>query len=325
MKKTYLAMCFNLSKSVIDALGEEEGANTVWLPMIPAGEAKGRDGRMWSNTNPDAIVEAFNVKLPFDIEHSTELLGPQGKEADACGWIVALENREGEIWAQVEWNYLGRYKITDKLYLYYSPAFSYDQQGVITSMSSAGLTNKPNFYVPALNRQEEQNMKLPQLIAAALGLAADATEEQGVIAINSLKSENEIALNRANTPDLNKFIPIETHNVALNRANTAEGQLKEIEDQKVDGLVQTAIDEGKIAPANKDMFISMCRAEGGVEQFKAFVKTAPAIATNSQVKVPKDESGNAQLEDHEIAMCRKTGMSEEVFLKTKQSMNKGAK
>ncbi|PMM04859.1 peptidase [Vibrio kanaloae] len=325
MKKTHLAVCFNLSQTVIDGLGTEQDTNTVWIPMIPKVEAKGRDGRMWLNSNPDAIVSAFNAKLPFDVEHATEIKAPKGEDAGACGWILALENRDGEIWAQVEWNYQGRWLIEDKRYLYYSPAFHYDAEGIITAMSSAGLTNKPNFYVPALNRQEETDMKLPQLIAAALGLAADATEEQGVTAINSLKSEKDIALNRAATPDLTKFIPIETHTVALNRATTAEAQLKEIDDKKVDGLVQAAIDDGKIAPANKEMFVSMCRAEGGIEQFEAFVETAPSIATNSQHKTPKEKQGNAKLEEHELAMCRKMGVTEDEFLAAKTQMNVGAK
>lgn len=34
---------------------------------------------------------------------------------------------------------------------------------------------------------------------------------------------------------------------------------------------------GKIAPANKEMFLGMCRAEGEVEQFKKFVEAAPVI------------------------------------------------
>ncbi|MDN2661726.1 peptidase, partial [Neptunomonas sp. CHC150] len=103
------------------------------------------------------------------------------------------------------------------------------------------------------------------------------------------------------TPDLTKFIPIETHTVALNRAATAEAQLKEIDDQKIDDLVQAAIDDGKVAPANKEMFVGMCRAEGGIAQFEAFVETAPSIATNSQHKTPKEKQGDVKLEEHEIA------------------------
>ncbi|PSU49478.1 peptidase [Photobacterium frigidiphilum] len=324
MKKTYLAMCFNLSTSVIDGLGEVEGSAAVWLPMIPSGEVKGRDGRMWSNSEPDAIVEAFDAKLPFDVEHATEILGPKGEAADACGWILALENRKGEIWAQVEWNYLGRYKITDKLYLYYSPAFNYDLQGVITSMSSAGLTNKPNFYVPALNRMEDNTMTLAELIAAALGLPKTATEEEGVVAINALKNDKQVALNRAKNPDLSKFVPKETYTVALNRAETAEAKVAGIEATEQEALVDDAIKQGKVSPANKDMYVGLCRTEEGREQFKAFVGAAAAIVDDKTTKQPKDTATNSKLEDHEVAMCRNMGISQEDFIKSKESMKKEA-
>lgn len=325
MSKDFLAVCFNLSKTVIDGLGEDQGANAVWLPMIPAGEAVGRDGRTWKNSNPDAIVAAFDAHLPFDLEHATEIRAQEGKEADACGWIIALENRDGEIWAQVEWNYLGRYKITDKLYKYYSPAFNYNKDGVITSMSSAGLTNKPNFCVPALNRQEENTMKLPKLICDALGLTEEATEQEALTAINTLQSEKEVALNRANTPDLNLFVPKDTYEVALNRATTAEAELAEINQQKVEALVQSAIDDGKVAPADKDMYVGLCSSEKGREQFAKFIEGAPQIATNRQVETPKDKDGKPKLEEHEVALCRKMGVTEEEFLAAKQTMNVGAK
>ncbi|ELE2164760.1 peptidase [Vibrio fluvialis] len=313
MSKSYLATCFNLSKTTVDALGEEQGANAVWLPMIPAGDVIGRDGRSWKNSNPDAVVAAFDAKLPFDIEHSTEIRGPEGKDADAAGWILALENRNGEIWAQVEWTYIGRYKITDKLYSYYSPAFTYNEEGVITAMSSAGLTNKPNFYVPALNRQEENEMKLPQLILAALGLTEAATEQDAVTAINTLKSEKDVALNRAASPDLNKFVPKGTFDIAINRAETAESKLAEIHQKEIDALVQTAIDEGKVAPADKAMYVGLCRTEEGVEQFKNFVKGAPQIATNAQVKTPKDKQDgkDGELSKEELALCRTMNVSPE--------------
>lgn len=310
MSKDFLAVCFNLSKTVIDGLGEDQGANAVWLPMIPAGEAVGRDGRTWKNSNPDAIVAAFDAHLPFDLEHATEIRAQEGKEADACGWIIALENRDGEIWAQVEWNYLGRYKITDKLYKYYSPAFNYNKDGVITSMSSAGLTNKPNFYVPALNRQEENTMKLPKLICDALGLTEEATEQEALTAINTLQSEKEVALNRASTPDLNLFVPKDTYEVALNRATTAEAELAEINQQKVEALVQSAIDDGKVAPADKDMYVGLCSSEKGREQFAKFIEGAPQIATNAKIKTPENPQGG-DLTKEQLALCHAMNISPE--------------
>lgn len=318
MKKTYLAVCFNLSGYTLD--------DAVWIPMIPAGEVKGRDGRMWRNDHPDAVVAAFDGKLPFDIEHATEIKGPKGEDAGAVGWILALENRDGEIWAQIEWNQSGRWQIEDKRYCFYSPAFHYDEDRVITSMSSAGLTNKPNFYVPALNREEENTMPLPKAIAVALGLAEDATEEQGVTAINSLKSEKEVALNRANQPDLNKFVPKATYDIAVNRANEAENRLTEIHEQEIEALVDDAIlVQHKVAPKDKDMYISLCRTEEGREQFKSFVESAPEVVSSQETKKPSATATNSQLEDHELALCRKMGVSSEEFLTAKAEMNKEEK
>ncbi|MEO3738592.1 phage protease [Shewanella baltica] len=312
------ALCFNM-------MALEANAPGIWLPMIPAGNFTGIDGRSWMNPNPDAVVASFTKKRPFDVEHATHIKAPNGEPAPAYGWITKVENRAGEVWGFVEWNAEGREMIEEKKYAFYSPAFSHHPEtGVIYGVESAGLTNSPNLNVPALNRQEDDPMKLPKLLTDLLGLAEDASAEQAVVAINAIKQAEQIALNRTNTPDLNKFIPIETHQVALNRVATAETALKAIADKEIDALVQTAIDSGKVAPANKDMFVGMCRTEGGIEQFKNFVGSAPAIATNAQKKLPVDTNGVAALEEHEIAMCRKMGVSKEDFLAAKQQMNVGA-
>lgn len=94
-------------------------------------------------------------------------------------------------------------------------------------------------------------MKLPQLILAALGLAETATEQDAVIAINSLKSEKDIALNRASNIDLNVAVPKETYQLALNRAETAEAALKAIQESEIDALVEDAIKAGKVALRTK--------------------------------------------------------------------------
>ncbi|WP_447077681.1 phage protease [Shewanella algae] len=315
--KALTALCFNM-------MAMEANAPGIWLPMIPAGSFQGIDGRSWTNPNPDAIVAAFTKKRPFDVEHATHIKAPKGEEAPAYGWITKVENRGGEVWGYVEWNAEGREMIEEKKYAFYSPAFAHNADtGVIVSIESAGLTNSPNLDVPALNRQEDPPMKLSQLIAAALGLAETATEQDAVTAINSLKSEKDIALNRAAQPDLTLYVPKDTHQIALNRAESAEAKLAEIQEQEIDALVQSAIDAGKVAPANKDMYLGLCRTEGGVEQFKAFVGTAPVIATNAKTKAPKT-TDQPELEEHELAMCRKMGVSKEDFLAAKKQMNVGA-
>ncbi|HEI8708546.1 TPA: peptidase, partial [Citrobacter freundii] len=112
-----LALCFQLPDLTDDALPE-------WLPMIPAGTFTGRDGRSWVNNNPEAIIRASMAypKLPFDIEHSTELKGPKGDEAPAYGWIDGYRVSDGVVEAHVEWTDDGVAQLRGKKYRYYSPA-----------------------------------------------------------------------------------------------------------------------------------------------------------------------------------------------------------
>ncbi|MGY3895860.1 phage protease [Aeromonas enterica] len=312
MPKTYLALCHDFSR-------QEVRDEKVWLPLIPAGEFEGNDGRRWNNANPDEVVKAFNRKRPFDIEHATHILGPQGQPAPAMGWIKALQNVGGEVWGQVDWNEEGQQLVDAEKYAYYSPTFTYDTEGVVRGIASAALTNEPNLdQLPALNR-EKTPMPLPVELTQALGLGADADVAAAITAIGSLKSEHQLAMNRvAAGPDLTKFVPKETFDLAMNRATKAEALVKETEEAKLATLVDGAIAEGKIAPANKEMFLGMCRAEGGVEQFKQFVASAPVIADASVVKTTTEQVG--ALSTDELALCRKMGQKPEEFLAAKQAM-----
>ncbi len=312
------ALCFNMSD-----IQQAEGG--VWLPLVPKGIFTGVDGRTWNNSQPDLVVARFTKKRPFDVEHSTHIKAPKGEPAPAYGWILKLENRDGEIWGYTEWNEDGQEMIDGKKYAFYSPAFGHLEDGTVTAVASSGLTNDPNLDVPALNHKEEKTMKLPKLILDALSLGEDATDQDALTAINSMQSNLEVALNRANTIDLSKSVPKETYEIALNRAKTAEDQLAEIAAQENESLVQAAIDDGKVAPADKGMYVGLCRTEEGREQFKKFVEAAPQIATNSVVKTPKDTDGKPKLEEHEVALCRKMGVTEDEFRAAKEQMNVGAK
>lgn len=317
----FTALCFQMPSLV--SPDDSQAVDELWLPMIPAGTFAGKDGRTWVNNKPDVVVAALTQKIPFDIEHSTHIHGPAGNPAPASGWIVALKNDNGQILGRVEFNSKGQALIQGKEYAFYSPAFSFDQYGHVLAMRSAGLTNEPNLDLPSLNRKKDNKMPIPKILAAALSLSEAATEEEAVTVIQTLKTSEQTALNRAKQPDLTEFIPVATHNVALNRATTAEAALMVIQDKEVEGIVDAAIVDGKIAPANKDMFVAMCRAEGGREQFTKFVESAPKIVSTTPTKINSGQQGN-QLEEHEVAMCRKLHISEEDFLKSKTALNKGA-
>ena len=306
-----LALCFELPELVDDALPE-------WLPMIPGGAFTGRDGRSWVNDNPAAVMTAsFKYpKLPIDVEHATEIKGPKGEEAPAYAWIDALRiNDDGSIDAHVVWTPDGESLIRGKKYIYYSPAFFNNAAGQVTRLSSVGLTNKPNLYLPALN-SENNEMTVPVQIVTVLGLAASASVDDAVAAIQQIKTSETVALNRAQNPDPTKFIPVETYQLSLNRAETAESKLKALDDQTAEKLVDAAVTAGKVAPANRDMYLALCRSEEGRKQFGEFVKTAPALVNDAPSKGKENKDKN-KLSDEELAMCRAMGITEAEFLAAK--------
>lgn len=306
-QRTHIAICFDMSRMV----AEDQSS---WLPMIPTGIFTGRDGRSWNNSDPDGVVAAFTMKLPFDVEHATET---REGNTEAVGWIVELQNRSGEIWGRVEWNAEGSELIEGKKFGFYSPAFDYSPvDGRVVAMSSAGLTNKPNLYVPALNNQEDHTVKLPIILTQLLGLAEDATAEQAVTAINAMQAQHQIALNAQQDPT--KFVPAATHQLALNRTQELETKLAEIEQSKVNALVDAAIAEGKVAPPDKAMYVGLCSTEAGRQQFTAWCSRAPVIVDDSKVKTSTEQTG--ALSADELALCRKMGQKPEEFLAAKQAM-----
>lgn len=159
-------------------------------------------------------------------------------------------------------------------------------------------------------------MTVPVQIVTVLGLASTASVDDAVAAIQQIKTSEAVALNRAQNPDLTKFIPVETYQLSLNRAEAAENRLKELDVQTAESLVNAAVDAGKVAPANRDMYLALCRSEEGRKQFTEFVKTAPALV-NTDPSKGKENKDNTKLSDDELAMCRAMGITEAEFLAAK--------
>lgn len=277
------------------ALNSASGAPSE-IVLLPAGSVPGRDGRAWTNDRPDAIVAAFKaggIDLPIDVEHATELKGPKGEPAPAYGWIKDVYDAGGEVRGRVEWTEDGARLIGSKAYRYISPAFAFDKiTGRVVQLVSAGLTNKPNLHIPALNSQENDMDRAA--IAAALGIASAATDADIVTAINSMKT-------KADAPDPARFVPKADLDQALNRATAAEQKLadqaKAAEEQKAAALIDQAVKDGKIAPASKEHYLGLCRADGGYAQVEALLKTLPKIVgdnnlDNREIETPQVDAAD---------------------------------
>lgn len=293
-----------------------DGALPDWVEVIPA-RPDGVDGRSWINDAPALVVREFERRgrpLPIDWEHATELRAPKGEPAPAAGWMEHLEVRDGAVWAQVGWTPAGQQSLKNREYRLLSPAFYADAQGRIRQLSSAALVNKSNFGLQ-LNRQQDGAMPaIPENITQALKLAADTDAEQVVSAILQLQTDRDLALNRANTPDLTLFVPRGDYDAALNRAAAAEKKLADLEtaakEQAIDALIQEALTAGKIAPATQDYYLAQCRQEGGLEAFKQFLAKQSPIVSSGETQLNRSQTHTA-LTPEETAVAKLFGHSSE--------------
>ena len=156
---------------------ELTGSAPEWIELLePGREIVGRDGRTFINAEPDAVVKslrALGMDLVIDFEHASELRAPKGEEAPAAGWVTEYEHRGGgSIWGKVEWTPRGRAAVVNREYRHLSPVIIYSKaSGVIHSLGSVALTNRPNLRNTALNSMQggtfpaltEQEIKIATL------------------------------------------------------------------------------------------------------------------------------------------------------------------
>lgn len=320
---------FAALNSVSLAESGSAGGPPEMVELIPAGSVRGRDGRSWSNAEPQAVLEHFaalNMDLPVDIEHATELKAPHGEAAPAAGWVTGLELRDGAVWGRIDWNASGRELVASRQYRYLSPVILYTKNGgVIAGLTSVALTNRPNLALQALNHNQggespNEEKKMNKAVLAALQLPEDAREEQVLAKVQALQSDLATATNHAASPSLEKFVPRGDYDAALVRAANAEHKLTELEQGRIETEIETAINsalaEGKITPATVEYHKAQCRQQGGLDRFAEYVKAAPAMGTPSGLegKAPPASDGKA-LNSDERTLCERLGVSQEEYLK----------
>lgn len=326
------------------------GTAPEWIEVLPAGpDIKGEDGRAWRMSDPARVVKDSQSRLPLvlDYEHASEIVAPKGGEAPAAGWIKALDVRDGAIWAQVEWTPRAANMVAQREYRFVSPVFRFSRDSKeIASLDSVGLVNRPNLKMTALCREgqfhegqgvgdtddadddtptatkDSTTMDKTKRIALCrdLGLADEAGDDAIISAVATLKADKAQALNRAETPALDKFVPRADFDALKAKADAAEQALNRIQGEKLEAeitaLVDDAVKAGKVAPASKEFYLAMCR-KGGTDEFKKFVASAPVLTGVSQIADKQPGNADGSLTDDEKAACRAMGLSEDDYKKAK--------
>lgn len=318
----------------------EVAAGATRIQLFPIGTWTGRNGlgpyTLTDRAHAQAVIDATNAAqastdLMIDYDHQAVNAPKVAGTAIAAGWVRQLHAQDDGIWADVEWTAKASSHLESREYRYASPYFLHDRAGRITRIINAALTNTPNFNLEAVAASvlTGDDMTLPAILVAALGLGADATAEQAVASINTLKADStalsatasalglaagtaadQVAAAAtslkasAGNVDPTKFVPIEQ----LQHVNS---QLERINGDRAEAAVASAIQSGKLAPALKDWGLGEFKRDEAA--FASFLAAAPAILAPG-AQSPKIDPKSDTITPEERAAASALGLTDAQYL-----------
>lgn len=331
--------------------------------LLPAATPafSGRDGRGPYTYDPAVVLQSFadyGMDLPVDYEHqSVQQPDNYAGPIPAAGWITGIFMYPEGVYASIEWTERAQALLDAKEYRYLSPNILYIPDranpagGEVVALTGAGLTNNPNLYLQALNRQaaggagdtshstnpsEEQML---EKLLAALGLTPEATEDEALAALQSLSDKSKTAEAvaaevGAEAPTVegitaaaqSRYAKADELAAATHRADTAESELKALKAAAhaadVDAALQEAVTAGKLTKAGMDDARQMA-----MQSLDSFKKLMAAVAPS----VPLGSAVHGQATDTQITltaqqkeMARLAGLTEEAYAKALQAQRKSA-
>lgn len=250
------------------------------------------------------------------------------------------------IFADVRWTDKAAEYIKNGEYRYISAVFAYDTEGYVRKIFHAALTNTPALdgmdeamvaaSVQLLNEEaQEMDKELLAMLCSLFGVAS-ATEteiKEKVTALSQAKGESKVVLSdvysalkekeqsvaalseKVNAFDPSKYVPVEQVVALQNDFNAFKDG---VEKDKKSALIQTALSEGKLAPALKEW------AEGlSVEALTGYLEKATPVAALSGEPQSKGDPNNnvVALSESEKAAAKALGMSESEFRKAHKEIN----
>lgn len=319
-----------------------DGAPKRRVQLLPLGVVALRDGRgpfrLADRAAAEAVVSATRQRagrtaIVIDYDHQTHFGAREGVggQAPAAGWIdpASLAVQDDGIWGDVEWTEAAARRLAAREYRYLSPLFSYDEStGAVVAIINAGLTNTPAIEALAAvasTQSKPENMMSFAKIAAALGLAAAATEEECLVKISALvegASASATALAAASrklglkdatldaviaaatTVDPEKYVPAAV-------VSDLTARLAKLEGEQAEAIVAAAQQAGKITPSQREFWLG--RMKAAPEETAAYLATAtPVIAAGAVLDGNPGKAAGA-LTDTEAAVARAMGMTTDQY------------
>lgn len=322
--------------------------------LIPAGEFRSSDGSGRPKDVPAWYIDADSAVqviarnaarkscVVIDYEHQTLYAAQNGQPAPASGWVASMEWRDDGLYATSDWTERAATMIDKNEYRYISPVFSYDKTGRVLDVKLVGLTNNPGLDgltdLAALSAhfstQEEPPMKeLMERLRYLLNLPLTTTQEEMAGELDKIKAmitgagaasltayldtqTTQIAALKSATPDLSKFVPLETMTELHNQVAALTAQLN---GKTVDDLVEVALSAGKLVPAQESWARDL--GKSNLAALTAYLETAQAVValtgTQTGGRKPEGSAGSEEhLSDAQLAVCKAMAIKPEDFLAT---------
>jgi phage I-like protein len=297
-----------LDAYLADPTAAAKQAGPEWIKVTPRGKFTARDGRVF-DVDPELLAARFvqdGVDLPVDIDHATVKKAMFGEAAPAVGWISKLEARADGLYGKVEWLAEGLAVLAARTHRYISPTLKHDENGKAFWLHSAALVAAPAASMAAVASADLSTSEEPKMlkaIAAALGLSEDASEASCLSAVTNLKARIDPQVHQA------ALDQVKTLSADLEARNKADHQAK------VDTLLDGALKEKKIVPAQRDQYAALCATTEGLAQVTALLGTMTATLSASGLddKQPGDKLSTLSAEDREV--IKMLGISEEEYRK----------
>lgn len=296
-----------------------------------------------------------NAAMNFDYDHQTMLTPQNGQKALASGWARVFEWRDGVGLFAVDqaWTAVAKAHIDADEFRYVSPVIRFDgETGEVTDLLHVSLTNYPDvLQLPAVheavatlnalsaNHQESDMDLLAQLIAA-LGLPADTKDTAALSAVTALKAKADkapapvsaavatalgVAADATETVALSAVSTLKAQGATgdattMQTIQALQGQIAtlsaQINGDKVTALVEGAIKDGKLLPAQKDWATNL--GKGDIAQLSAYLATAPKVAaglgtTQSGGEGGEGQGGQAALDAVQTAVLSAMGLTADEF------------
>jgi phage I-like protein len=321
--KTYLA-------ATIAALEGDSATLPDWYTIFAAGEGELEDGPtfMVDEAAWRAVSDDFyrrNIDRVVDYEHQSLT----GDKAPAAGWITELRWEGNGIEARIEWTEEAAEYLRTKQYRYFSPVFTINEAGTVTSLQSLALTNTPrtNSLQPLLaslaaaaqNKESTMSNDLRAQLAAALGIDQAASDETVVASIAAIKEQagtvpepiisacgcepgadvsTVVASIHALHQQTRAMVTREEHNALV--AKLAERDAGE--------AVAEAMVTGKVIPDQKEWALDYARRD--LDGFTTFVAKAPVVVPVGDLNKPKEPAtGAPELSPEVLQVASQMGLA----------------